>query len=136
MALSTSGHLLLTTGNKSELAVWILHALWRHGWRAGRDQAMFRRPWFMSWRAGSTGSARVIQNRQSEKAPSAELKRIREIRTHCRHTKFSIKSCSFYVEENLVPRDIIARGFDEKTVRWVQRRVDLNEYKREQSRSD
>jgi hypothetical protein len=24
-------------------------------------------------------------------------------------------------------------GFDEKTVRWVQRRVDLNEYKREQS---
>jgi hypothetical protein len=30
-------------------------------------------------------------------------------------------------------RDIISRGFDEKTVRWVQRRVDLNEYKREQA---
>ena len=29
--------------------------------------------------------------------------------------------------------DIVARGFDEKTVRWVQRRVDLNEYKREQA---
>ena len=38
-----------------------------------------------------------------------------------------------YVEENLSARDIIARGFDEKTVRWVQRRVDLNEYKREQA---
>jgi hypothetical protein len=24
-------------------------------------------------------------------------------------------------------------GFDEKTVRWVQRRVDLNEYKRAQA---
>jgi len=33
----------------------------------------------------------------------------------------------------LIPRDIISRGFDEKTVRWVQRRVDLNEYKREQA---
>ena len=38
-----------------------------------------------------------------------------------------------YVEENLSARDIIGRGFDEKTVRWVQRRVDLNEYKREQA---
>ena len=38
-----------------------------------------------------------------------------------------------YVEENLSARDIVARGFDEKTVRWVQRRVDLNEYKREQA---
>jgi NAD+ synthase (glutamine-hydrolysing) len=38
-----------------------------------------------------------------------------------------------YVEENLSARDVIAHGFDEKTVRWVQRRVDLNEYKREQA---
>jgi NAD+ synthase (glutamine-hydrolysing) len=38
-----------------------------------------------------------------------------------------------YVEENQSGRDIIARGFDEKTVRWVQRRVDLNEYKRAQA---
>ena len=30
-------------------------------------------------------------------------------------------------------RDIVAHGFDEKIVRWVQRRVDLNEYKREQA---
>ena len=38
-----------------------------------------------------------------------------------------------YVEENLSARDIVNHGFDEKTVRWVQRRVDLNEYKREQA---
>jgi NAD+ synthase (glutamine-hydrolysing) len=38
-----------------------------------------------------------------------------------------------YVEENLSARDIIAHGFDDKTVRWVQRRVDINEYKREQA---
>ena len=46
---------------------------------------------------------------------------------------FSIEILQLYVEENLSARDIIARGFDEKTVRWVQRRVDLNEYKREQA---
>src|SRR5437763_1787960 len=38
-----------------------------------------------------------------------------------------------YVEENLSARDIITHGYDQKTVRWVQRRVDLNEYKREQA---
>ncbi|HEX8281140.1 MAG TPA: NAD+ synthase, partial [Chthoniobacterales bacterium] len=38
-----------------------------------------------------------------------------------------------YVEENLSAADIATRGFDENTVRWVQRRVDLNEYKREQA---
>ena len=39
----------------------------------------------------------------------------------------------FYVEENLSARDIISHGFDEKVVRWVVRRVDLNEYKRAQA---
>ena len=34
-----------------------------------------------------------------------------------------------YVEENQSAREIVARGFDEKVVRWIQRRVDLNEYK-------
>ena len=38
-----------------------------------------------------------------------------------------------YVEENQSAREIVARGFDEKVVRWIQRRVDLNEYKREQA---
>ena len=38
-----------------------------------------------------------------------------------------------YVEDNLSAPEIVAQGFDEKTVRWVQRRVDLNEYKRAQA---
>ena len=38
-----------------------------------------------------------------------------------------------YVEENQSAREIIDRGFEEKTVRWIQRRVDLNEYKRAQA---
>ena len=38
-----------------------------------------------------------------------------------------------HVEDNLSVAEIVAQGFDEKTVRWVQRRVDLNEYKRAQA---
>ncbi|MEI6494295.1 MAG: NAD+ synthase, partial [Verrucomicrobiota bacterium] len=38
-----------------------------------------------------------------------------------------------YVEDNLGAGEIIRRGFEEETVRWVIRRVDLNEYKREQA---
>ena len=37
------------------------------------------------------------------------------------------------LEENLSATEIVAQGFDEATVRWVQRRVDLNEYKRAQA---
>jgi NAD+ synthase (glutamine-hydrolysing) len=33
----------------------------------------------------------------------------------------------------LSPEDIVARGFDPQTVRWIQRRVDMNEYKRRQA---
>jgi NAD+ synthetase len=38
-----------------------------------------------------------------------------------------------YVEQDLSLDAIIAEGFDEQTVRWVARQVDLNEYKRRQA---
>ena len=38
-----------------------------------------------------------------------------------------------FVEQNLGAEEIVARGFDPQTVRWVMRRVDLNEYKRAQA---
>ncbi|MBL8208761.1 MAG: NAD+ synthase, partial [Blastocatellia bacterium] len=38
-----------------------------------------------------------------------------------------------YVEEDWRPEAIVAEGFEEKTVRWVIRQVDLNEYKRRQA---
>jgi hypothetical protein len=37
------------------------------------------------------------------------------------------------VEEQLSTAEIVARGFEESVVRWVVRRVDLNEYKRAQA---
>jgi NAD+ synthase (glutamine-hydrolysing) len=38
-----------------------------------------------------------------------------------------------YVEEQLSPEDIAGLGFDPEIVRWIQRRVDMNEYKRRQA---
>ena len=38
-----------------------------------------------------------------------------------------------YVEQHLGAEEITARGFDETMVRWIQRRVDLNEWKRQQA---
>ena len=38
-----------------------------------------------------------------------------------------------YVEHQLSDYEFISRGYEETTVRWVQRRVDLNEWKRHQA---
>src|SRR5260370_31766247 len=73
----------------------------------------------------------VIPRSTIEKAPSAELKPNQKDQDTLPPYEILDQILQLYVEENLSARDIIARGFDEKTVRWVQRRVDLNEYKRE-----
>ena len=38
-----------------------------------------------------------------------------------------------YIEHHMSADEIIDRGYDESIVRWVQRRVDLNEWKRHQA---
>jgi NAD+ synthetase len=75
----------------------------------------------------------IIPRSTIEKAPSAELKPNQKDQDVLPPYEILDEILRLYVEENLSARDIITRGFDEKTVRWVQRRVDLNEYKREQA---
>jgi NH3-dependent NAD+ synthetase len=75
----------------------------------------------------------VIPKSTIEKPPSAELKPNQKDQDTLPPYEILDEILQLYVEENLSARDIIARGFAEKTVRWVQRRVDLNEYKREQA---
>jgi NAD+ synthetase len=141
MALSNKfGHLLLTTGNKSELAVGYCTL---YGDMAGGLAVISDVPktmvyelarWINSDYSARSGAKREIIPRSTiEKAPSAELKPNQKDQDTLPPYEILDKILQLYVEENLSARDIIARGFDEKTVRWVQRRVDLNEYKREQS---
>jgi NH3-dependent NAD+ synthetase len=75
----------------------------------------------------------VIPKSTIEKPPSAELKPNQKDQDTLPPYEILDQILQLYVEENLSARDIISRGFEEGTVRWVQRRVDLNEYKREQA---
>jgi len=141
MALSNKfGHLLLTTGNKSELAVGYCTL---YGDMAGGLAVISDVPktmvyelarWINSDYSARSGAKREIIPRSTiEKAPSAELKPNQKDQDTLPPYEILDQILQLYVQENLSARDVIARGFDDKTLRWVQRRVDLNEYKREQS---
>jgi NAD+ synthetase len=141
MALSNKfGHLLLTTGNKSELAVGYCTI---YGDMAGGLAVINDVPktmiyelarWINSDYSARSGRKREIIPRSIiEKPPSAELKPDQKDQDVLPPYEILDEILRLYVEENLSARDIITHGFDEKTVRWVQRRVDLNEYKREQA---
>src|SRR4029434_632054 len=141
MSLSNKfGHLVLSTGNKSELAVGYCTL---YGDMAGGLAVISDVPktmiyelarWINSDYSAQSGVKREIIPRSTiEKAPSAELKPNQKDQDTLPPYEILDQVLQLYVEETLSARDIIARGFDEKTVRWVQRRVDLNEYKREEA---
>lgn len=133
MALSNKfGHLLLSTGNKSELSVGYCTL---YGDMAGGLAVISDVPKTMIYELARwmNRNLEIIPISTIEKAPSAELRPNQKDQDTLPPYDVLDEILQLYVEENLSARDIIARGFDEKTVRWVQRRVDLNEYKREQA---
>jgi NAD+ synthetase len=133
MALSNKfGWLVLTTGNKSELSVGYSTL---YGDMAGGLAVISDVPKTMVYELARwiNRDSEVIPRSTIEKAPSAELKPNQKDQDTLPPYEVLDEILQLYVEENLSARDIIARGFAEKTVRWVQRRVDLNEYKREQA---
>jgi NAD+ synthetase len=140
MALSNKfGHLLLSTGNKSELAVGYCTI---YGDMAGGLAVISDVPktmvyelarWLNSDYAAKRGKKEIIPRATITKPPSAELKPNQVDQDTLPPYEILDEILRLYVEENFSARDIMAKGFDEKTVRWVQRRVDLNEYKREQA---
>ncbi len=133
MALSNKfGKLVLTTGNKSEMAtgyatlygdmaggfsvlkdvsktlVWRL-TRWRNGQSAVIPERIITRP--------PTAELRADQTDQDSLPPYADLDAIVER----------------YMELDQSPREIVAAGFPEAMVRQVVRLIDLAEYKRRQS---
>ena len=133
MSLSNKfGHLLLTTGNKSELAVGYCTI---YGDMAGGLAVISDVPKTMVYDLARwmNRQREVIPWSTIDKPPSAELKPDQVDQDTLPPYEILDEILRLYVEENLSAGDIATRGFDEKTVRWVQRRVDLNEYKREQA---
>lgn len=133
MSLSNKfGHLLLTTGNKSELAVGYCTI---YGDMAGGLAVLSDVPKTMVYELARwmNRERETIPWSTIEKPPSAELKPDQVDQDTLPPYDTLDEILRLYVEENLSAQEIAARGFDERTVRWVQRRVDLNEYKREQA---
>jgi NAD+ synthase (glutamine-hydrolysing) len=133
MALSNKfGHLVLSTGNKSELAVGYCTL---YGDMAGGLAVISDVPKTIIYELARwiNREREIIPKSTIEKPPSAELKPNQKDQDTLPPYEILDQILQLYVEDNLSARDIISRGFEEKTVRWVQRRVDLNEYKREQA---
>jgi NAD+ synthetase len=133
MSLSNKfGHIVLSTGNKSELAVGYCTI---YGDMAGGLAVISDVPKTMVYELARwiNRDGEIIPKSTIEKPPSAELKPGQKDQDSLPPYEILDEILRLYVEENLSARDIVAHGFDEKTVRWVQRRVDINEYKREQA---
>jgi NAD+ synthetase len=133
MSLSNKfGHLLLTTGNKSELAVGYCTL---YGDMCGGLAAISDVPKTMVYDLARhlNATRELIPLRTIEKVPSAELRPNQTDQDTLPPYEILDAILRLYVEENLGVAEIAARGFDAETVRWVACKVDFNEYKREQA---
>ncbi len=126
------GHLLLTTGNKSELAVGYCTI---YGDMCGGLAVISDVPKTMIYRLANwiNREGEVIPSSSITKPPSAELKPDQTDQDTLPPYEVLDEILKFYVEEQLSPEDIADRGFDPEIVRWIQRKVDMNEYKRRQA---
>ena len=133
MALSNKfGSLLLTTGNKSELAVGYCTL---YGDMCGGLAVISDLPKTLVYSLSRwiNHDREIIPGSTIEKAPSAELRPNQTDQDSLPPYDQLDAILALYVEENLPVSAIIARGHDEALVRRITSLVDLNEYKREQA---
>ena len=133
MALSNkSGSLVLTTGNKSEMAVGYctLYGDMAGGFAVLKDIAKTLVYRLSNWR--NTVSAAIPQ-RIITRPPSAELKPGQTDQDSLPPYEVLDAIVEAYVENDLPPREIIARGYAEADVRRVVHLLRISEYKRRQS---
>jgi NAD+ synthetase len=133
MALSNKeNHLLLTTGNKSELAVGYctIYGDMCGGLAVISDLPKIRVYEVSRW---VNREREIIPWNTIDKPPSAELRPDQKDQDTLPPYEVLDAILELYVEHHLAPDEIISRGYEEHTVRWIQRRVDLNEWKRHQA---
>ena len=133
MALSNKfGSLLLTTGNKSELAVGYctLYGDMCGGLAVISDVFKTQVYALSRW---INRDREIIPTNTIDKAPSAELRPDQTDQDSLPPYDLLDALLKGYIEEGLGRRDLIAAGFDPAVVHDVARRVDLNEYKRKQA---
>jgi NAD+ synthase (glutamine-hydrolysing) len=133
MALSNKfGWLVLTTGNKSEMAVGYstIYGDMAGGFAVLKDVPkgwVYRLCRYRNDRVGPAIPASVLL-----KPPSAELRPGQNDSDALPEYEALDRILAAYVEDDSAASEIVALGFDEPTVRRVIRLVDRNEYKRRQ----
>ncbi|MCC5839426.1 MAG: NAD+ synthase [Opitutales bacterium] len=133
MALSNkTGALLLTTGNKSEIAVGYctLYGDMAGGLAVISDLPKTKVFELCRW---LNRDREIIPWNTITKPPSAELRPDQKDEDSLPPYDVLDAILHLYVEQGEGTADIVARGFNEAVVRDVVRKVDLNEYKRKQA---
>ncbi|MEK6814607.1 MAG: NAD+ synthase [Nitrospirota bacterium] len=135
MALSNKfGRLVLTTGNKSEMAVGYATL---YGDMAGGFAVIKDVPKTLVYRIcrriNETAGREVIPARVLTKAPTAELKPNQTDQDTLPPYEVLDPILEMYVENDRSVAEIVRTGFDAETVRKVARMVDRSEYKRRQA---
>lgn len=133
MALSNKQHrVVLTTGNKSELAVGYatLYGDMAGGFNVLKDVSKTRVFELARYR---NGISPVIPERVLERAPSAELAPDQTDQDTLPPYDILDGILEGYIEDDLSIKELKALGYNEKTLREVIKRVDSNEYKRRQA---
>ena len=133
MAISNKhGYLVLTTGNKSELAVGYCTL---YGDMCGGLAVISDIPKTMVYDIAEYINRRkeVIPIHTIEKPPSAELRPDQKDQDSLPPYDILDGVLKAYVEESRDIDDIIGRGFNEALVKDIIKKVDTNEYKRKQA---
>ena len=146
MSLSNKfGWLLLSTGNKSEIAVGYttLYGDSCGGFNVLKDVYKTQVYALANWRntptltlpllGGGEGGGPAIPQRSIERAPSAELAPGQTDQDQLPPYDMLDAILTHHLEERLSAEEIIAKGFAPEVVKKIIRMVRLNEYKRRQS---
>lgn len=133
MSISNKKHrLVLTTGNKSELAVGYSTL---YGDMAGGFDALKDCPKLLVYALARYRNTLgyCIPQRVIDRPPSAELAPDQTDQDNLPPYEELDEIIERYVEEDQSPEQIVAAGFAESDVKRVTRLIDLNEYKRRQA---
>ena len=133
MSISNKKHrLVLTTGNKSELAVGYSTL---YGDMAGGFDALKDCPKLLVYALASYRNTLgyCIPQRVIDRPPSAELAPDQTDQDNLPPYEELDEIIERYVEEDQSPQQIVGAGFAESDVKRVVRLIDLNEYKRRQA---
>ncbi|MCA9473555.1 MAG: NAD+ synthase [Nitrospirales bacterium] len=139
MALSNKfGHLVLTTGNKSEMSVGYatLYGDMAGGFAVIKDvpkTVVFDLARWRSQYQGSRFETLTIPQRIQDRPPSAELKDNQLDQDTLPPYPVLDEILKAYIEDDCAPAEISERGFPLSTVKHVIAMVDRSEYKRRQA---